>query len=82
MSRFSFAVGVLVLSLGAAAPALANPPDDLTCPNKQVVVRIDEKACPPTPKRPLHVVKRVCCQRPSGQISCHPFHPCPPNSPN
>jgi hypothetical protein len=82
MHRLSFVVGLLVLSLGAVSPASARPPEKLTCPNKHVVVRIDEKACPPTPKRPLHIRKRVCCQRPSGQINCHPFHPCPPNSPN
>jgi hypothetical protein len=76
------AAAALVVSIVAASSAEAQPPPKLDCPGKQVVVRIEEKACPPTPKRPVHVRKRVCCQRPSGQIHCRPFQPCPPNSPN
>jgi len=90
MHRLTFSVRVfrlasaaaLVLSLGAAPSAFAQPPPKLTCPGKQVVQRIEEKGCPATPKRPVHIRKRVCCQRPSGQIHCHPFQPCPANSPN
>ncbi|MEO6030142.1 MAG: hypothetical protein ABIR79_25015 [Candidatus Binatia bacterium] len=90
MHRLTFSVRVfrlasaaaLVSSLGAAPSAFAQPPPNLTCPGKQVVQRIEEKGCPATPKRPVQIRKRVCCQRPSGQINCHPFHPCQANSPN
>lgn len=90
MQRRSFAVKVcqlavaasVVLGLGSVPSAFAQPPANLTCPGDQVVQRIEEKGCPVTPKRPVHIRKRVCCQRPSGQINCRPFQPCPPNSPN
>lgn len=72
----------LLWGLGSVPSAFAQPPEDLTCPGKQVVQRIEEKGCPVTPKRPVHIRKRVCCQRPSGQIHCRPFRPCPANSPN
>jgi hypothetical protein len=74
----------LVVNFVVVSPADAqgHHPPNLTCPGQQVVQRIEEKACPPTKKRPLHIRKRVCCQRPSGQIHCRPFQPCPPNSPN
>ena len=72
----------LVVNIAVVPSAYADPPENLTCPGKQVVQRIEEKACPPTKKRPLHIRKRVCCQRPSGQIHCRPFNNCPQNSPN
>ena len=53
--------------------------DRLFCPNKQVLVRTDEKLCPEKPGRPAVVRKRVCCRH--GSITnCHPFRPCPPRS--
>lgn len=92
MQRRSFRGVVLRAAFGAAfvlgsltvspSAGLAHPPPNLTCPGNQVVHRIEEKGCPVTPKRPVHIRKRVCCQRPSGQINCRPFQPCPPNSPN
>jgi hypothetical protein len=51
----------------------------LTCPNKQILVRIDEKLCPDKPGRPAVVRKRACCRH-GDTTNCHPFHPCPPNS--
>jgi hypothetical protein len=53
--------------------------DHLFCPNKQVLVRIDEKTCPDKPGRPAVVQKRVCCRH-GDMTNCHPFHPCPPRS--
>lgn len=53
--------------------------DHLFCPNKQVLVRIDEKTCPEKPGRPAAVRKRVCCRH-GDTTNCHPFHPCPPRS--
>jgi hypothetical protein len=53
--------------------------DKVTCPNKQVLVRTDEKECPEKPGRPAVIRKRVCCRH--GELTnCHPFHPCPPRS--
>ncbi len=51
----------------------------LTCPNKQILVRIDEKLCPDKPGRPAVVRKRACCRH-GDMTNCHPFRPCPPNS--
>jgi hypothetical protein len=53
--------------------------DHLFCPNKQVLVRIDEKTCPEKPNRPAVVRKRVCCRH-GSMTNCHPFRPCPPRS--
>ena len=53
--------------------------DRLFCPNKQVLVRIDEKLCPEKPGRPAVVRKRVCCRH-GSMTNCHPFRPCPPRS--
>jgi len=53
--------------------------DRLFCPNKQILVRIDEKQCPDKPGRPAVVRKRVCCRH-GDMTNCHPFHPCPPRS--
>jgi hypothetical protein len=78
----SAVAAALVVGLGSVTPAFADPPEDLTCPGKQVVDRIEEKECPATPKRPMHIRKRVCCQRPSGQVHCRPYRACPSNSPN
>ena len=55
--------------------------DRLFCPNKQVLVRIDEKTCPEKPGRPAVVRKRVCCRH-GDMTNCHPFRPCPPRSPS
>jgi hypothetical protein len=56
-----------------------NNGDRLFCPNKQVLVRIDEKLCPEKPGRPAVVRKRVCCRH-GDMTNCHPFRPCPPRS--
>ena len=92
MQRRSFRGVVLRAALGAAVvlgsltvsstSAVAHPPPNLDCPGKQTVVRIEEKGCPVTPKRPVHIRKRVCCQNPAGKVHCRPFQMCPPNSPN
>ena len=56
-----------------------NNGDRLFCPNKQVLVSIDEKTCPDKPGRPAVVRKRVCCRH-GDTTNCHPFRPCPPRS--
>ncbi|MCC6848636.1 MAG: hypothetical protein IT294_09055 [Deltaproteobacteria bacterium] len=53
--------------------------DRLFCPNKQVLVRTDEKLCPEKPNRPAVVRKRVCCRH-GSMTWCRPFRPCPPRS--
>ena len=53
--------------------------DKLTCPNKQVVVRIDDKLCPEKPGRPAVIRQRVCCRH-GETTNCRPFRPCPPRS--
>ena len=53
--------------------------DRLFCPNKQVLVRTDEKICPEKPGRPAVVRKRVCCRH-GSLTNCRPFRPCPPRS--
>lgn len=53
--------------------------DRLFCPNKQVLVRTDEKVCPEKPGQPAVVRKRVCCRH-GDMTNCHPFRPCPPRS--
>lgn len=80
--RAAFGAAFLLGSLTVASSASAQPPPKLDCPGKQVVQRIEEKGCPVTPKRPVHIRKRVCCQNPAGKVHCRPFQPCPPNSPN
>jgi hypothetical protein len=56
--------------------------NDLTCPGKHTLVRIDEKICEPTPDRPLIIRKRVCCQNPAGKVHCDHFEHCPRVSPS
>ena len=81
--RASVVTGALLLGGLVAAPsALANPPDNLTCPGNQTLVRIDEKVCQPNPNRPPLVVKRACCQNPAGKVHCRHFEHCPPRSPS
>lgn len=53
--------------------------DRLVCPNKQVLVRIDEKLCPEKPGRPAVVRKRICCRH-GTLTNCRPFRPCPSRS--
>ena len=53
--------------------------DKLTCPNKQVLVRTDEKLCPEKPGRPAVSRTRICCRH-GDMTNCRPFHPCPPRS--
>jgi hypothetical protein len=53
--------------------------DHLFCPNKQVLVRTDEKLCPEKPGRPAVIRKRVCCRH-GNLTNCRPFRPCPPRS--
>jgi hypothetical protein len=53
--------------------------DKLDCPNKQVVVRIDDKLCPEKPGRPAVIRQRVCCRH-GNLTNCRPFRPCPPRS--
>ena len=53
--------------------------DKLFCPNKQVLVRTDEKLCPEKPGRPAVIRKRVCCRH-GETTNCRPFRPCPPRS--
>ena len=80
--RAAVAAALALGSLTVGSTASAQPPPKLDCPGKQTIARIEEKGCPVTPKRPVHIRKRVCCQNPAGKVWCRPFQPCPPNSPN
>lgn len=55
---------------------------NLNCPGRETLVRVDEKTCDPTPNRPLIVIKRACCQNPAGRVHCDHFEHCPSHSPS
>ena len=52
------------------------------CTGQQSLSHTDSKTCPANKHRPVLVVRRACCERPNGKVFCHPFPPCPPNSPS
>jgi hypothetical protein len=79
-SRAAVAAALLVGSLTVPAGALAK--ENLDCPGKHTLVRVDEKVCPATPDRPLLVIKRACCQNPAGKVHCRHFEHCPSKSPS
>ena len=79
-SRAGIAAALLVGSLTMPAGAIAA--DNVECPGKHTLVRIDEKVCPATPDRPLLVIKRACCENPAGKVHCRHFEHCPSKSPS
>ena len=81
--RATLAAAALLTCSGAVVgSAHAQEGAPLECPGKQQLVRIDEKICPPNPKRPAIVIKRRCCLNPGDKVVCLPFLPCPPRSPS
>ncbi len=74
------AAGLAVWGLVAAAPASAAP--EPKCGPRQTLVRVDEKICPATSRRPAVVLKRACCERPNGKVRCKAFKKCPRRSPS
>ena len=73
--------GIVLLGMTAASPALANQ-EKVTCEGRQQFVRLEEKVCPATPKRPVTIVQRVCCMNPAGKVHCNGFKQCPNHSPS
>jgi hypothetical protein len=74
------AAGLAVWGLVAAAPASAAT--EPKCGPRQTLVRVDDKICPATSRRPAVVVKRACCERPNGKVRCKAFKKCPRRSPS
>jgi hypothetical protein len=56
--------------------------NNLQCPGRETLVRVDEVTCPPNKNRPLIVRKRACCQNPAGRVHCDHFPHCPHESPS
>ncbi len=55
---------------------------NLNCPGRETLVRIDEQTCAANPHRPLIVRKRACCKNPAGRVHCDHFEHCPRESPS
>jgi hypothetical protein len=53
-----------------------------TCGSRETLVRVDEAICPPNPRRPLIVRKRICCKNHQGRVHCDHFEHCPHESPS
>ncbi len=73
---FQIAAALVVL----AAPASATPP--LKCGASQTLVRIEDKECPPNPRRPAFIVQRACCMNKDGHVHCDHMPHCPRVSPS
>jgi hypothetical protein len=78
---------VLVPRAGALPPPAEackrdNPFCHTTCPTGQKLVRIPVKNCPGLRGHDAIQVRRACCMRPSGRITCREFPQCPPRSPS
>jgi hypothetical protein len=82
---------LMVLAAMLAAPAAALADDDhqsqgrkqnLNCPGRETLVRIDEQVCDANPHRPVIVRQRACCQNPAGRIHCDHFEHCLRESPS
>ncbi|MCW5890541.1 MAG: hypothetical protein KIT14_08310 [bacterium] len=71
-------VGTVLVASAADAAKLPRP----KCGGRQEMVRVDEKVCPATKRRPAVVIQRACCQKPNGKIRCKAFKKCPRRSPS
>lgn len=71
-------LGTLLAAGGAHAAKLAQP----KCGGRQELVRVEEKVCPATKRRPAVIVQRACCQKPNGKVRCKAFKKCPRRSPS
>ena len=87
--RVGLALVVLASMLAAPIAAFADPDHEsqgrkqnLNCPGRETLVRVDELTCPPNKHRPLIVRQRACCQNPAGRIHCDHFEHCPNESPS
>lgn len=74
------AMGLAVWGVVAATPAAAAP--EPKCGVRQTLVRVDQKICPATSRRPAVIVQRACCERPNGKVRCKAFKKCPRRSPS
>ncbi|HEV7734241.1 MAG TPA: hypothetical protein VGR62_18860 [Candidatus Binatia bacterium] len=74
------AMGLAVLGVVAASPAAAA--SEPKCGPRQTLVRVDEKICPATARRPAVIVQRACCGKPNGKTRCKAFKKCPRRSPS
>jgi hypothetical protein len=89
--RIRVGLTLVVLASMLVAPSAAFASDDhesegrkqnLNCPGRETLVRIDEVTCPATKHRPLIVRQRACCQNPAGRVHCDHFEHCPNESPS
>lgn len=71
-------LGAMLVAGAAHAAKLPEP----KCGGRQQLVRVDEKVCPATKRRPAVVVQRACCQKPNGKVRCKAFKKCPRRSPS
>ena len=55
---------------------------NLNCPGRETLVRVDEQICNANPHRPVIIRKRACCQNPAGRVHCDHFEHCPRESPS
>jgi hypothetical protein len=67
---------------GAVAATPAHAGSAPKCGPRQTVVRVDQKICPATSRRPAVIVQRACCERPNGKTRCKAFKKCPRRSPS
>ncbi|MBI3769825.1 MAG: hypothetical protein HY271_15240 [Deltaproteobacteria bacterium] len=89
--RAGIALALLAAMLAAPAVALADRDggnrDDargvnLSCTDRETLVRVDEAVCPPNSHRPLFIRKRKCCMNPQSKMHCDHFDHCPNESPS
>lgn len=72
----------LLLGLTLALPWAARAESGGECPAGTIPVRVDARSCPSLPRQLATVVRRTCCERKDGRISCRQFPPCPMRSPS
>jgi hypothetical protein len=77
--RFAATVG---LGVSLALPLAAAAEPAVGCPVGSTLVRVDARSCPSLPRQPALVVRRACCERRDGRISCGEFPACPTRSPS
>jgi hypothetical protein len=84
--RAGFSLVALATMLASPIAAYAGKDDNegrkqnLECPGRETLVRIDEQVCNANPHRPVIIRKRACCQNPAGRVHCDHFEHCPRES--
>lgn len=76
------AMTFVALSAPVASAQQAGVCKATQCPASQTRVRVENKSCKATKKRPSISLARACCQKPNGKIKCKKYPKCPKNSPS